>query len=124
VTPLGKSVVDETSHNFMGLYLGAFTPSRKAKEKIESADLVIHVGRFPSDTNTGGWTQQLDNSTVIALHPQYVSLGKMRWDSVSFVPIVKNLLQEFRSRKPISRQGAWWEPVSAERPFISDSSYF
>lgn len=93
--------------------MGAVTPSAQVKAAVESSDLVIHAGRFPTDTNTAGWSQKLQSAAV--LHPSYVSLGEERWDSVSFVPVVKKLLLRVRSAKPAwkHQDGNWWKPVSA-----------
>lgn len=111
VTPLAKSVVDETSELFRGVYMGIGTPSAEAKRKFEEADLTVHIGRFPSDSNCGGFTQKLAPK-VIGLHPHYAFVGAARWDTVSFIPILQKLVHQLASRPKKHSQAAWCPPVS------------
>lgn len=115
-TPLAKSVIDETSENFGGLYMGSPTPSVETRDAIQSSDLVIIVGRFPSDSNTGGFAYTFSpEATVIALHPKYVSIGDKRWDDMSFVPIVQKLLDRVKSEKVTIHR--WTKPVCIQNFF-------
>ncbi len=111
VAPLAKSVLDETNENFHGVYMGIATPNPETKTYFESADLTIHVGRFPSDTNTGGFTAKLAPK-VIGLHPHYVFVGDTRWESVSFVPIMQKLVGRLASRERNHDQTMWCKSVS------------
>ncbi|RVX74083.1 hypothetical protein B0A52_01915 [Exophiala mesophila] len=106
VTPLAKSMVDETRDNFQGVYQGIITPSKQVKADFESADLTIHVGRFPSDSNCGGFTQKFGGD-VIGLHPHYVSVGKEKFDGVSFVGVVQKLSLKLASRSLNIAQTSW-----------------
>lgn len=110
VTPLAKSVVDETSELFRGVYMGIGTPSAEAKRKFEEADLTVHIGRFPSDSNCGGFTQKLAPK-VIGLHPHYAFVGAARWDTVSFIPILQKLVHQLASRPKKHSQAAWCPPI-------------
>lgn len=111
VTPLAKSSIDETSDSFHGLYMGMVTPSANAKYDVETSDLTIHVGRFPSDTNTGAFSQKLA-PTVIGLHPDYVFVGQTRWEGVSFVPVLQKLVRRLRARQLQPAQTQWCKSVS------------
>jgi pyruvate decarboxylase len=107
---LAKSLVDETSDNFIGLYIGSVTPSATVKSLIESSDLVLHVGKFPSDTNTGGFTQKLAETCSIVLHPEHVKIKNVMLKNVSFVPIVQKLARQFSQTPGLSNAG-WWKTV-------------
>lgn len=111
MTPLAKSMVDETHDSFQGVYQGIITPSKQTKTDFESADLTIHVGRFPSDTNCGGFTQKF-GGTVIGLHPRYVSVGNEKFDGVSFVPVMQKLSLLLASRPVNAAQTSWTKSVS------------
>lgn len=120
VTPLGKSIVDETSENFGGLYVGAITPDTNVKDALESSDLVIYFGRFPTDSNTAGWSQKLATSgTLIVLHPKYVSIGDKTWEAVSFVPIVNKLLERLR-KESIAKKDTYIKPNKISAPQFSE----
>ena len=104
-------MVDETRDNFQGVYQGIITPSKQVKADFESADLTIHVGRFPSDSNCGGFTQKFGGD-VIGLHPHYVSVGKEKFDGVSFVGVVQKLSLKLASRSLNIAQTSWCKSVS------------
>jgi pyruvate decarboxylase len=112
VTPLGKSSVDESYQNFVGLYQGAITPSPAVRESIEGSDLVIHVGRFPTDSNTGGWSGKIQTANTIVLHPEYVSVRDENWRPLSFVPIIKKLARALKEKQAIQLPEKWWKSVS------------
>lgn len=105
-------MVDETHDNFQGVYQGIITPSKKTKTDFESADLTIHVGRFPSDTNCGGFTHKFGGN-VIGLHPRYVSVGNEKFDGLSFVPVMQKLSLLLASRPVNAAQSSWTKSVSA-----------
>lgn len=112
VTPLGKSGVDESYQNFAGLYQGTVTPCAEVRESIEGSDLVIHVGRFPSDSNTGGWSGKIQTGNTVMLHPEYVSVRNENWRPLSFVPILKKLVQALKGKQAIPPSQKWWKSVS------------
>ncbi|KAI5306121.1 hypothetical protein KEM56_002153 [Ascosphaera pollenicola] len=108
VTPLGKSLIDETDENFGGLYLGPITPDPETAEAIESSDVVVYVGRYPSDCNTGGFRQNLaEDGTLIILHSKYVTIGNKRYEDISFVPIVQKLLVQLHESGASLKRNAW-----------------
>ncbi|KAI5304784.1 hypothetical protein KEM55_009273, partial [Ascosphaera atra] len=116
VTPLGKSIIDETDPNFGGLYVGPVTPSSETKEAIETSDVVVYAGRFPTDSNTAGWRQKLaEEGTLVILHPNYVSIGDKRYEGISFVPVVKKLVEQVKS-KSASLASKAWKVVSIATP--------
>jgi pyruvate decarboxylase len=52
VAPMGKGAVDETLHNYGGVYAGDGS-NAGVKDRVESADLVLSIGAIQSDFNTG-----------------------------------------------------------------------
>jgi pyruvate decarboxylase len=94
--------------------MGAVTPSADVKNAIENSDLVLHIGEFPSDTNTGGWTYGIARANLIKLHPKYVSIGETTWNSISFVPIVQNLQYRIKSEDSVFRHAQLCKPVSQQ----------
>ncbi|KAI1617392.1 pyruvate decarboxylase [Exophiala viscosa] len=99
VTPLTKSVVDETSEHYGGLYNGKLSPSIGVQKRVESSDAVFHIGPFPSDSNTGGWSQKLQTANLICLSWNKVSVRDRVWHGLNFVPIVKKLVRRLELQK-------------------------
>lgn len=79
VTPLAKSVLDETSEGFGGLYNGKLTLKVSVKDQVENSDAILHIGSFPCDSNTGGWSQNLPERHLINLRHDRVSVRKKTW---------------------------------------------
>ncbi|PYY69821.1 indolepyruvate decarboxylase [Pseudomonas jessenii] len=61
---MGKGVVDETSENNIGLYVGGASEP-EVKEFIEGCDLIVAVGVKFTDAVTGGFTDDLDHSKIL-----------------------------------------------------------
>jgi pyruvate decarboxylase len=123
-TPLGKSVIDETSPYYGGLYLGFVTKGEGVKEAFESADFVFSVGHFPSDSNTGGWTQKFPE--MVAGNGEYVRVQDANGqivseDKINFVPVVKKVLERLRKEaNGNSARDPWWSWVCV---FLSPSTF-
>jgi pyruvate decarboxylase len=96
VTPLSKSHVDETSISFAGLYNGKLTPNISVKRQIEESDAVIHIGPLLSDSNTGGWSQNLRPSNLISLGHDRIQVRDRAWSYIHFAPILKKLVSRIQ----------------------------
>lgn len=67
-TVMGKGIVDETEEKFVGVWNGEIsTPG--VKEVAKAADLVITLGYLPCDTNTAGFSRQLEQGKMIQINP-------------------------------------------------------
>jgi pyruvate decarboxylase len=82
VTPLLKSAIDKTEKSFCRLYNGELTPKMAVKGEIEESDAAIHIGPLPSDSNTGGWTQNLPILHLIYLGHDRISVKDRTWTGV------------------------------------------
>jgi pyruvate decarboxylase len=68
---MGKGIVDETEENFVGVWNGEIcTPG--VKEAAKQADLVVTLGYIPCDTNSAGFSRQLEESNTIHINPHDV----------------------------------------------------
>ena len=66
---LGKTVLDESHPQFIGLYQGDRSRDY-VRERIENADCVLELGALPTDFNTGGFTVKLlEDRTISANYP-------------------------------------------------------
>ena len=67
ITPLAKSLVDETASYYAGVYIGK-NSSKSVLERINAADVVLRLGYFPTDTNTGGFSSNIPSERLIDLN--------------------------------------------------------
>ena len=86
---LGKTVLDETHPQFIGLYQG--DRSREyVRRRIETADCVLELGALATDFNTGGFTVQLFEERTIRANIRSVKIKHhiyppLRWATSSAV---------------------------------------
>jgi pyruvate decarboxylase len=101
-TAMGKGALDETMPEFAGVHSGAGTLPG-VKKALESADVVIWIGNFPSDFNTGEFTTVVNKSaTIIDLQRFLVWIGKTRYQ-VSMKHLLQALIKSLQS-SPIAKQ--------------------
>lgn len=80
VTPMGKSVVDESLPNFSGVYAGSGSFD-DVRAFVEESDLVLAVGILKSDFNTTGFTFHLSRLQSIEIHQTYTQVGLARYEA-------------------------------------------
>ncbi len=66
-TMIGKGVADEESPYYRGSYGGAGSWPQSVKPAVEKADCILWLGNYPSDFNTGIFSENLENAKVIDL---------------------------------------------------------
>lgn len=72
-TIMGKSIIDEDRSFYMGVYNGQVSYPG-IKSAVESSDLVLNLGCFPSDSNTGGHTREIRDDHVVLIQPDHVQV--------------------------------------------------
>ncbi|KAF4629196.1 hypothetical protein G7Y89_g8953 [Cudoniella acicularis] len=92
-TPLGKGIVDETHPCYNGLYNGSVSFEGVAKG-VEDSDLVLNIGPLLSDSNTGGFSRNIQDSQLIYLGHDYCKIHDKLYPDVHFLPILKRLVEE------------------------------
>ncbi|PWN39819.1 hypothetical protein IE81DRAFT_257082 [Ceraceosorus guamensis] len=65
--PLSKGLIDETSPLFGGTFVGASTLPH-IKERIDQADIVVRIGHLRSDTNTGGFSADIEPERLLDIN--------------------------------------------------------
>lgn len=108
--PLSKGIVDSSALYFKGTYLGASSlPS--VLQEVNNADLVLRIGHLSSDSNTGGFSANIESHRLVDLDIENVNFfGKERGTFLCFSHILSNLTSYVASEKflrqvtPSSRQ--------------------
>ncbi|MEU3188245.1 alpha-keto acid decarboxylase family protein [Streptomyces sp. NPDC006923] len=78
----GKGIFPEDHDQYIGGYAGKLSePS--VRTTIESADCLITAGVRFTDSTSGGFTQTIDQSRVIEMHPFSASIGHVQYAHVS-----------------------------------------
>ncbi|MFG2041762.1 alpha-keto acid decarboxylase family protein [Dactylosporangium sp. NPDC048998] len=115
-----KGVFPETHEQFVGGYAGELSDPY-VQRTVERAGCLIAVGTEFSDAVTGGFTQHIDQSRVIELHPAAAAVGGMRHGHVAMKDALQALARpQYRKAADIAplserRREAVIEPVPSQR---------
>jgi indolepyruvate decarboxylase len=94
---LGKTVLDETHPQFIGLYQGDRSRDY-VRERIERADCVLELGALPTDFNTGGFTVKLSDDRTISANHRSVRIKRHIYPDVTLRDFISGLTRRLRSR--------------------------
>ncbi len=81
-TPMGKSIIHETNSYFTGVYNGQISLPGVCRVIEQESDLVIDLGPFLSDSNTGGLSRKLPAERVIAVNPKEVVISGVAYPHI------------------------------------------
>ncbi len=108
----GKSLVDESSPRYLGIYAGAATePS--VRSAIEDAPLLVVAGVLFTDLNSGFFTQQITRSRTVELGATIASVGAATFEPVGMGAALDRLAELVRER---SQDPALATPLPAAAP--------
>lgn len=122
-TLLSKGVIDETNPNFVGVYNGAAS-SEGIADAVHASDLVLNVGPFLTDSNTGGFSREIKDENVVMLHPLYVTIKSgARLEGVHFLPILEKLVARIDPAKLQPKQPKPQVTMTQNEPSPADISF-
>lgn len=74
---MGKSIIDETESYFVGHYMGKIS-DRHVTNSIKESDLVLVLGSCAADTNSGGFTREINPMNSILINATSVDVSTSR----------------------------------------------
>ncbi|CAG8973937.1 hypothetical protein HYALB_00007465 [Hymenoscyphus albidus] len=95
-TFMGKGSVDEQSPLFCGVYGGKGSLPDTIKT-VEGSDCVLWVGNFPSDFNTGGFSENVAPENIIDFQRFEVKIGHEK-HSANIKAIFMELIKQIKDR--------------------------
>lgn len=81
-TSMGKAIIHETKPYFVGVYNGQVSLPEVCQIIEEKSDLVIDIGPFLSDSNTGGFSRKLPGQRVIAVNRHNVTIAGVKYADI------------------------------------------
>jgi indolepyruvate decarboxylase len=97
---LGKAVLSEHHPQFLGLYEGDLSRP-EVSDRVEGSDLVLQVGHWMTDFNTGGFTTRVDLASRITVDLQSVTIGHHVYDAVALPDFLAALTRNLARRDPV-----------------------
>ncbi|MGC8638329.1 MAG: alpha-keto acid decarboxylase family protein [Isosphaeraceae bacterium] len=92
---LGKTVLDESHPQFIGLYQGDRSRDY-VRERIQDADCVLELGALPTDFNTGGFTAKLAEDRTISANYRSVRIKRHIYPDVALGEFIVGLGDRLR----------------------------
>jgi len=107
-TPTGKTTIDETYERYGGIYFGELSLP-DVKTKVESAKLVLSVGAFKGDFNTGNFTYNIPTERMIELHFDRTKVQDITFSGIGMEQLIPKLakrlqpLSKIASKIPVAK---------------------
>lgn len=98
-TLLGKSVLAESHPQSLGTFFGTLANDR-AREYIESADLILAIGAILSDVNLGMFTFQLDRTKMIEARIDHLRVKNHHYPEMT----LKNFINGLNNHKALQKR--------------------
>lgn len=92
-----QGLVDEDHPRLIGTYFGKH--EKPIAKLIEKSDLVLHIGKFDNEVNSGMFTFDLDREKLIDFSAQYIEIGKEFDDSITMMEILPILASKLETHK-------------------------
>jgi indolepyruvate decarboxylase len=94
---LGKTVLSEHHPQFIGLFEGDRS-RHYVRDRVESADCIVHLGGCMTDLNTGGFTTRLDDAKTISANIRSVRIKHHYYDDVYLADFISALTERLSRR--------------------------
>ncbi|KAI9741999.1 MAG: hypothetical protein M1834_000388 [Cirrosporium novae-zelandiae] len=99
--PMSKGSVNEHHPRFGGIYAG-IASKPDVRETVEASDCILWIGNFPSDLNTGAFTESFKPEAVIGLERFWCKIGEEKFD-VRMKWVLQHLIKSIKL-SPLKRQ--------------------
>ena len=96
---LGKSVIEESHPQFIGLYEGERC-REYVRQRVEQADAILLAGVMMTDFNSGGFTAQIDAGRSIGLNVDRLRIRHHYYDRVEAGEFLRELSARLTRREP------------------------
>lgn len=95
---MGKSSIDETSDNYIGLFCGNLL-SEEIGKYMENADFTIGFGVMLTDFNTGGYSSNVNDATFVDVQRDYVKINDKVYENVYIWDVLEKLTEKIEHKK-------------------------
>ncbi|HEX2548722.1 MAG TPA: thiamine pyrophosphate-binding protein [Gammaproteobacteria bacterium] len=96
--PTGKTAISEDHPQFIGIYQGDWSRPY-VKEMVEKSDLIVMLGAFLIDSDTGGFTANLPIDKLIQVNFEQVKIKNQIFENVKMHEFLNNVIQKIPPAK-------------------------
>jgi len=113
VTTMGKGAVGEHLQSFGGVYSGAGSYPG-TKEAVEASDCLLWLGNYPSDFNTGEFTEFYDRKALVDFQRFSVKIGDTKYD-VKSKYVLEELIPALGNKPLSTTKSITWTPYPDDK---------
>lgn len=96
--PTGKTAISEDHPQFIGIYQGDWSRPY-VKEMVEQSDVVLLLGAFLIDSDTGGFTAKLDIEKLIQVNFEQVKIKNQLFENVKLDEFIDGITNKIPQGK-------------------------
>ncbi|KAF4629594.1 hypothetical protein G7Y89_g8550 [Cudoniella acicularis] len=112
MTAMGKGAITESLPSFGGIYEGAGSVDG-ARIAVEASDCILWLGNYPSDFNTGEFTEKFNKSAVIDFQRFYIKIGQYTRYQLSSKYVLSALTTHIEANPLTHTSTISWDPYPA-----------
>jgi indolepyruvate decarboxylase len=105
-----KCVLDETLPSYIGMYDGRLM-NEDVRAFVESSDLVLGIGAFLTDFNSGSFTARIERARSVGIQQHSVRVGEAMFNNVEMKDVLAQLSGRI-AHKPVNAP----KPMGLGRP--------
>lgn len=92
VSPMAKGAINENLPNFCGVYAGDGS-NAEIRERVETADLVLHIGGMKLDYTTTGFTYRITELSTIDFYTNMARIKYSEYPNLRMNGVLKKLAE-------------------------------
>ncbi|WP_111860584.1 alpha-keto acid decarboxylase family protein [Acinetobacter sp. CFCC 10889] len=109
-----KNIVDESSHLFAGVYVGAAS-QLTVRQLVENSDCLIAIGARFTDVGSGYFTHQINPKTFVDIKQYDLNIFGQNFPAIELSEFLTSLCQALPTRKVL-------KPILETTPFAPQSA--
>ncbi|KDR71801.1 hypothetical protein GALMADRAFT_74711 [Galerina marginata CBS 339.88] len=103
-TPMGKTAIDETYERYGGIYWGSALSSPEVVKAFAEAKLVLSIGSFQGDFNSGNFNNNIPTDRMIELHADRTKIQDDIFPGVGMKKLIPKLSARLEHLRHIATQ--------------------
>lgn len=121
ITAMSKGGISERLGGFFGGVYEGGGSTEGVRTAVEQADLVLFIGAYPSDFNTGEFTEHIKPTAIIDFQRFTVDILGTTYD-VKMKYVLQRLIQDLQTTntKVSQVQAISWNPYPGDQPKVPD----
>lgn len=119
VFPTAKTVISEDHPQFVGIYQGGWS-REDVRKTLEGSDLILMLGGYFIDSDTGGFTAKIDQNKLIQANFLKTSVKYHDYNNILLSDLLDKLIEKVHSKKALSGLISAKEALQEKAPYVAE----